>query len=164
MIRVLGISGSLRRDSHNLCLLRAAADLLPSVATLEHWADLKAIPPFDEDDEHAPGEAVEAWRAAIAGADALFFVTPEYNGSVPGQLKNALDWASRPYGVAKLIGKPVLTATELAVAMPDNPAVQGVRAAGRYCYPSANRAVAALDAVVRYQAWRRRRGLDDRDR
>ena len=105
-MRVLGVSGSLRRDSHNTKLLRAAAELLPPGAELVEFDGLKAIPPFDEDDEHAPGEAVEAWRAAIAGADALFFVTPEYNASVPGVLKNAIDWASRPVQTAALRNKP----------------------------------------------------------
>jgi chromate reductase len=94
-MRVLGIAGSLRRDSHNRRLLRAAADLLPSGVELVEFDGLKAIPPFDEDDEHAPGEAVEAFRAALAQADVVLFATPEYNGSVPGVLKNAIDWASR---------------------------------------------------------------------
>jgi chromate reductase len=105
-MRVLGISGSLRRDSHNRRLLRAAADLLPSGAELVEFDGLKALPAFDEDDEHAPGAAVEAWRDAIAQADVLLFVTPEYNGSVPGALKNAIDWASRPAKSAALRNKP----------------------------------------------------------
>ena len=105
-MRVLGIAGSLRRDSHNRRLLREAAELLPPGAELVEFDGLKAIPPFDEDDEHAPGEAVEAWRQAIAGADALFFVTPEYNASVPGVLKNAIDWASRPARSPALRNKP----------------------------------------------------------
>jgi chromate reductase len=94
-MRVLGISGSLRRDSHNRRLLRAAADLLPPGVELVEFDGLKAIPPYDEDDEHAPGEAVEALREALAQADVVLFATPEYNGSVPGVLKNAIDWASR---------------------------------------------------------------------
>jgi chromate reductase len=105
---VLGISGSLRRDSHNRRLLLEAAELLPGGFELELFDGLKAVPPYDEDDdiEHAP-EAVAALRNAIAGADAVLFATPEYNGSVPGQLKNAVDWASRPTGAGALVGKPV---------------------------------------------------------
>lgn len=105
-MRVLGIPGSLRRDSHNRRLLRAAADLLPSGVELVEFDELKAIPPFDEDDEAAPGAAVEAWREAIAQADVLLFVTPEYNSSIPGALKNAVDWASRPVKGAALRNKP----------------------------------------------------------
>ena len=105
-MRVLGISGSLRRESHNRRLLRAAASLLPPEAELVQFEGLKAIPPFDEDDEAAPSPAVSRWRAAIADADALLFATPEYNSSIPGQLKNALDWASRPVATAALRNKP----------------------------------------------------------
>jgi chromate reductase len=105
--RVLGVSGSLRRDSHNTRLLRAAAELLPSGAQLVEFAGLKAIPPFDEDDEHAPGFAVDAWNQAIRDADVVLFVTPEYNSSIPGALKNAVDWASRPTATAALRNKPV---------------------------------------------------------
>src|ERR1700674_236408 len=104
--RVLGVSGSLRSHSHNLRLLRAAAALLPPEAQLVTFSGLKAIPPFDEDDEHAPGLAVEAWREAISGADALLFATPEYNSSIPGVLKNAIDWASRPSATAALRNMP----------------------------------------------------------
>jgi chromate reductase len=104
---VLGISGSLRRDSFNTKLLHAAGSLLPAEAELSLWEGLKAVPPFDEDDEHSPPPAVMALRRAIAEADALLIATPEYNGSVPGQLKNALDWASRPRGACVLEGKPV---------------------------------------------------------
>ncbi len=105
-MRVLGISGSLRSDSHNLRLLRAAAKLLAPDAELVEFGGLKAIPPFDEDDEGSPGTAVEDWRRAIARADALLFATPEYNHSVPGALKNAIDWASRPAASVALRGKP----------------------------------------------------------
>ena len=106
-MRVLGISGSLRRDSYNSGLLRAAADLLPSGAELEVFDALKAIPPYDADDdvELAPA-AVRALREAIADADAVLIATPEYNASVPGVLKNALDWASRPHATNPLRGKP----------------------------------------------------------
>ncbi|HKP19302.1 MAG TPA: NADPH-dependent FMN reductase [Gaiellaceae bacterium] len=108
-MRVLGISGSLRRDSYNRGLLLEAAKLFPVGTELELFDGLKAVPPYDEDDdveEAHPG--VEALREAIARADALLIATPEYNASVPGQLKNAIDWASRPRGAAVLRGKPVL--------------------------------------------------------
>jgi chromate reductase len=105
-MRVLGIPGSLRSDSHNLRLLRAAAPLLLPEAELVTFSGLKAIPHFDEDDEHAPAPAVEAWREAILEADALLFATPEYNHSIPGALKNAVDWASRPFATAALRNKP----------------------------------------------------------
>jgi chromate reductase len=105
-MRVLGITGSLRSDSHNGRLLRAAAALLPPEAQFVQFSGLKAIPPFDEDDEHAPGPAVDHWRAEIGWADALLFATPEYNSSIPGALKNAVDWASRPFATAALRNKP----------------------------------------------------------
>ncbi len=105
-MRVLAISGSLRRGSHNRKLLRAAAALLPPDAQLVPFDGLKTIPPFDEDDEGAPDDAVSRWREAVADADALLFATPEYNSSLPGQLKNAVDWASRPTAAAALRNKP----------------------------------------------------------
>jgi chromate reductase len=105
-MRVLGISGSLRRDSHNGRLLRAAAALLPPEAELVEFDALKAIPPFDEDDEQAPAYAVTEWREQLEAADALLFATPEYNHSIPGALKNAVDWASRPFATAALRNKP----------------------------------------------------------
>src|SRR6478736_3362942 len=105
-MRVLGIAGSLRRDSHNRRLLRAAAALLPPEAEFVELTGLKAIQAFDEDDEAAPGRAVEHWREQIAQADALLFATPEYNSSIPGALKNAIDWASRPVGSSPLLNKP----------------------------------------------------------
>jgi chromate reductase len=108
MTKVLAVSGSLRRDSHNTNLLRAAEELLPADAELELWDGLKAVPPYDEDDDVDPApEAVARLRAAIAGADAVLFATPEYNSSVPGQLKNALDWVSRPVKSNVLRNKPV---------------------------------------------------------
>jgi chromate reductase len=105
---VLGISGSLRGDSHNRRLLHAAAELFPGDVEVEIWDGLKAIPPYDEDDDgdSAPA-AVALLRTAIAGADALFFATPEYNHSIPGVLKNAIDWASRPAGASAFMNKPV---------------------------------------------------------
>jgi len=105
-MRILGISGSLRRDSWNTTLLRAAADELPPGAELVLHESLKAFPPFDEDDEHDPHGAVHALRRAVAAADALLIATPEYNHSIPGQLKNALDWLSRPVAASCLRGKP----------------------------------------------------------
>jgi len=106
-MKVLGISGSLRRDSYNTKLLRAAEELLPPFVDFEAWDGLKTLPPFDEDDE--PGtEAVAALRDAVASADLLLFATPEYNASIPGQLKNAVDWLSRPVATSVLRGKPAL--------------------------------------------------------
>ena len=108
-MKVLGISGSLRRDSYNTKLLRAAEELLPPFVELEIWEGLKEIPPYDEDDDIEPAPAVvAALRAAVADADAVLFATPEYNSSVPGQLKNAVDWASRPLATNSLRNKPVL--------------------------------------------------------
>jgi chromate reductase len=106
-MKVLGISGSLRDDSFNSKLLANAAEVLPEDATLEIWDGLKAVPPFDEDDEQLHPEGVVRLRDALAGADALLIATPEYNHSIPGQLKNAIDWASRPVATTVLLGKPV---------------------------------------------------------
>jgi chromate reductase len=107
-MRVLGISGSLRRDSHNRKVLCAAAELLPTGVELELWDGLKDVPPYDEEDDVEPAPAAVArLRAAIAGADALLISTPEYNSSIPGQLKNAIDWASRPIATNVLRNKPV---------------------------------------------------------
>jgi chromate reductase, NAD(P)H dehydrogenase (quinone) len=107
-VRILGISGSLRRESHNRRLLLEAAELLPPGTELELYAELKAVPPYDEDDDGEEVDpAVERLRDAVARADAILIATPEYNASVPGQLKNAIDWASRPRGAAALINKPV---------------------------------------------------------
>jgi chromate reductase, NAD(P)H dehydrogenase (quinone) len=107
-MKILGISGSLRRGSYNTSLLGAAARLLPDEAEFELWGGLKEVPPYDEDDdtEEAPAAAT-ALREAIAGADAVLFATPEYNSSVPGQLKNAIDWVSRPLATNPLRNKPV---------------------------------------------------------
>jgi chromate reductase len=106
-VRILGISGSLRRDSFNTRLLVAAAELLPEDAELVRWEGLGAVPPFSEDGEAGPAPpAVAALREALTEADAVLFATPEYNGSVPGQLKNALDWASRPHATTPLRNLP----------------------------------------------------------
>ena len=108
MLRILGISGSLRRDSHNTSLLRAAAKLLPPGVELELYEGLRDLPPYDEDADVQPGDqAVADLREAIAAADGVLIATPEYNGSIPGVLKNALDWASRPFPDNSLRGKPV---------------------------------------------------------
>jgi chromate reductase, NAD(P)H dehydrogenase (quinone) len=106
-MKVLAISGSLRADSHNSKLLRAAAELFPAGVEVQIWDGLKDVPPYDEDDDgdQAPA-AVERLRSAIAGADALFIATPEYNHSIPGALKNAIDWASRPAGAGVFMNKP----------------------------------------------------------
>ena len=108
-MRVLGVSGSLRRDSHNTKLLRAAGALVDAQGLeLVVFDGLKAVPPYDEDDDRDPAPAaVSHLREAIAGADAILFATPEYNSSIPGQLKNALDWASRPLATNPLRNKPV---------------------------------------------------------
>jgi len=107
-MKILAIAGSLRRDSHNRKLILEAAELLPAGVELEVWESLKDVPPFDEDDEAGPAPAAVAQlRDAIAGADAVLFSTPEYNNSIPGQLKNALDWVSRPHATSPLRNKPV---------------------------------------------------------
>ncbi|MDQ3740729.1 MAG: NAD(P)H-dependent oxidoreductase [Actinomycetota bacterium] len=105
---VLGLSGSLRRDSHNRKLLRAAAQELPPGARLAVWEGLGGIPLYDQDLDVAPApDEVRRLRDALASADAILISTPEYNHSIPGVLKNALDWASRPFPHNALRGKPV---------------------------------------------------------
>jgi chromate reductase len=107
--RILGISGSLRRDSHNTSLLRAAAEVAGSDVELELYDGLKEVPPYDEDDDLHPRPAsVARLTAAIANADAVLFATPEYNASIPGQLKNAIDWISRPVATNALRNRPVV--------------------------------------------------------
>ena len=107
-MRILALSGSLRRDSHNRGLLRTAAELFPGDVDFELYEDLRAVPPYDENDDlEPPPPAVAHLRAAIAAADALLIATPEYNSSIPGQLKNAIDWASRPLATNVLRNKPV---------------------------------------------------------
>src|SRR3954464_9460593 len=104
-LRILGIAGSLRRGSYNRAALRAATQLVPAEATIDVFA-IDSIPGFSEDDEkNQPAKVVELKRR-IRESDAILFVTPEYNYSVPGVLKNAIDWASRPYGDSAWDGKP----------------------------------------------------------
>ena len=108
MLRLLGLSGSLRQDSHNTNLLRAAAALMPHGVELEVYDRLRELPPYDADLDIQPADqAVARLRDAIADADGLVIATPEFNGSIPGVLKNALDWASRPFPDNALRGKPV---------------------------------------------------------
>jgi chromate reductase, NAD(P)H dehydrogenase (quinone) len=107
-MKILAITGSLRRESYNRALLLAAAELLPAGVDFELYEDLRTVPPYDQDDDLEPAPlAVMRLRAKIAGADALLIATPEYNSSIPGQLKNALDWASRPLATSVLRNKPV---------------------------------------------------------
>ena len=105
-MRILGIAGSLRRGSHNRRLLQAASTLLPSGVELVEWDNIAGIPAFDEDLETTPPEPVLEFFRAIEEADALLIATPEYNASLPGALKNALDWASRPFPENVLKHKP----------------------------------------------------------
>jgi chromate reductase len=107
-MKILAISGSLRSASHNTALLRAAAELAPTGVEVEVYAELEALPPYNEDrDRELVTPAAGRLRESIATADAVLFATPEYNGTVPGQLKHAVDWASRPRGDSALSGKPV---------------------------------------------------------
>src|SRR5215510_7145713 len=104
-IKILGIAGSLRRASFNRMALKAAQGLVPVGATLE-ILDLPDLPGFNQDNEKSPPAAVTDMKAKIRAADAILLVTPEYNYSIPGVLKNAIDWASRPYGDSAWKGKP----------------------------------------------------------
>ena len=105
-VMILGIAGSLRRSSYNRALLRIAQPLVPKDARMEVF-DLDGIPPYNQDDEQNPPERVTLFKSRIRAADAILFASPEYNYSVPGVLKNAIDWASRPYGDNAWVGKPV---------------------------------------------------------
>jgi len=116
-LTILGIPGSLRRASYNRAALRAAQELAPEGAGIEIF-ELDGIPPFNQDDEGQPPARVSLLKARIRAADAILFVTPEYNYSIPGVLKNAIDWASRPYGDNSWAGKPV-------AVMGTSPAAQG---------------------------------------
>ena len=105
-IRILGIAGSLRKQSFNKGALRAAQKLCPEGAAIEAF-DLEGIPPFNQDDEKSAPQRVKDLKEKIRQADAVLLVTPEYNYGLPGVLKNAIDWASRPYGDNAWDGKPV---------------------------------------------------------
>ena len=104
-IRILGIAGSLRREFYNRAALRAATELVPEGATLETF-ELDGIPGFNQDEEQNPPAKVTELKKRIREVDAILIVTPEYNYSIPGVLKNAIDWASRPYGDSAWNGKP----------------------------------------------------------
>ena len=106
IINILGFAGSLRKGSFNKSLLRAAIEMVPPDAKLEVF-DLEGIPPFNQDMENQPPEKVKEFKGKIRVADAILIATPEYNYSIPGVLKNAIDWTSRPYGDNALEGKPV---------------------------------------------------------
>ena len=107
-MRILAISGSLRRGSHNAMLLRAAGGLLAPGHELVFWDGLRDVPPYDEDSDAQQAPAsVSALREAVRAADAVLIATPEYNSSIPGALKNALDWASRPFATNAFRNKPV---------------------------------------------------------
>ena len=105
-VRIFGFAGSLRKQSYNRALLSAANEMVPDGVTLEIF-DLEGIPPFNQDLELQPPDKVKEFKAKIRAADAILIVTPEYNYSIPGVLKNAIDWASRPYGNNAFDGKPV---------------------------------------------------------
>jgi chromate reductase len=104
--KIIGFAGSLRKDSYNKALLRAAMELLPEGVALEIF-DLEGIPPYNQDLDGTPPQKVTDFKAKIRGADALLIATPEYNYSIPGVLKNAIDWASRPYGDSAFQDKPI---------------------------------------------------------
>ena len=105
-VTILGFAGSLRENSYNKALLRAALELVPNTAELEIF-DLEGIPPLNQDYEDDPPKKVREFKEKIKNADAVLIATPEYNYSIPGVLKNAIDWASRPYDDNALEGKPV---------------------------------------------------------
>jgi chromate reductase len=106
IVNILGFAGSLRKESFNRALLRAALELVPKDAKLEIF-DLEGIPLFNQDLENQPAEKVKEFKAKIRAADAVLIATPEYNYSIPGVLKNAIDCASRPYGDNAFEHKPV---------------------------------------------------------
>jgi len=106
-MQILGIAGSLRSGSINAQLLQLAAGTLPDGVEFAVWEGLRDVPPFDQDTEETPSVAVAGLRSAVAAADAVLIATPEYNGSIPGTLKNALDWGSRPGATNVFRGKPV---------------------------------------------------------
>ena len=105
-VKILGFVGSLRKGSYNKALMRAAVELAPEDAKIEVF-NLEGIPPFNQDLERQPPQIVKEFKAKIRNADAILVASPEYNYSIPGVLKNAIDWASRPYGDNAFDGKPV---------------------------------------------------------
>lgn len=105
-VHILGFAGSLRKQSYNKAILAVATETVPNDASLEVF-DLEGIPPFNQDLELQPPDKVKEFKARIRAADAILIATPEYNYSIPGGLKNAIDWASRPYGDNAFDGKPV---------------------------------------------------------
>src|SRR5215210_1215422 len=106
-LKFIGFSGSLRAGSFNTSALRAAKELAPGDVEIEIH-DISQFPPFNQDEDSAPPQMVTDLKAAIRAADAVIFSSPEYNYSVPGHLKNVIDWASRPYGDSAWDGKPAL--------------------------------------------------------
>jgi chromate reductase len=116
-MRILAISGSLRDGSHNTALLRALREEAPEGVEVDIWQGLKVVPPYDQDDDVVPGpEAADAFRELVRESDGVFFATPEYNASIPGALKNALDWASRPVATNVFRNKPVAVISSSAGA------------------------------------------------
>ena len=116
-MRILAISGSLRLDSYNTALLRALRGEAPAGVEIELWHGLKEIPAYDADDDVVPGpDSVEEFRELVREVDAVFFATPEYNSSVPGAVKNALDWGSRPLATNAFRNKPVAVISSSAGA------------------------------------------------
>ena len=105
-LKILGVVGSLRKGSYNKALMRTAMKLLPEGVTMDVF-DLAEIPPFNQDLERTPPKIVSEFKSKIRASDAILFVSPEYNYSIPGVLKNAIDWASRPHGDNAFDGKPV---------------------------------------------------------
>ena len=116
-MRILAISGSLRTGSYNTALLRALREEAPEGVEVVLWDGLKSMPPYDQDDDVFPAPAAPAaFRELVREADAVFFATPEYNSSVPGALKNALDWGSRPLATNAFRNKPVAVISSSAGA------------------------------------------------
>jgi chromate reductase len=105
-VHILGFAGSLRKQSYNKAILAAALEVAPENTTLEIF-DLEGIPPFNQDLEGQPSDKVKVFKSKVRASDAILIATPEYNYSIPGVLKNAIDWASRPYGDNAFDGKPV---------------------------------------------------------
>ena len=116
-MRVLAISGSLRDASNSTALLRALREEAPAGVEVVFWDGLKSMPPYDQDDDVVPApEPVAAFRELVREVDGVFFATPEYNSSVPGALKNALDWGSRPIATNVFRNKPVAVISSSAGA------------------------------------------------